>query len=428
MSGFLTLLAVTATVGHAHHHGGSLDPEAYVAEALRAHPSVSAADRRAEAMRARTEPAGALMDPMFSIGIANLPYSPLSFTATPMTGIRFGLSQRFPWPGKLDDAENAATHRADAAAAGADERRNKLAAMVRMVFYDIHFVDVAIDVIRANLEIIQGFVEIADAKYRVGRGLQQDVLKARVTKNQLEERLIDLRRRRAALAVRLNSLMARKATVEIPRLVDVAVTELPPLDLDDLLNTADAERPHLQRLAAEIDAADRTRALADKAALPDFNVGFGYTMRLVDAGRDPVDGADFLSLTAGLQLPVWYGSKQGPLAEAAAKDATAARRTLDAARLDVREVVKTVLDQSPELLRQMELYRRSIIPTTRQTLEADRVAYQVDKVDFLDLLDIEMRLLRFEVDYHRLHVEREKLIVRLAEAVGVAPTALGRAQ
>jgi hypothetical protein len=32
-----------------------------------------------------------------------------------------------------------------------------------------------------------------------------------------------------------------------------------------------------------------------------------------------------------------------------------------------------------------------------------------------------MRLLRFEVEFHRLHVEREKLIVALAEAVGVRP-------
>lgn len=377
-------------------------------------------------MDARIEPAGALMDPMFSVGIQNLPYDPLSLTATPMTGILFGLSQRLPWPGKLSLAEGAASHRAEAAGAGTEERRNRLSAMVRATFYDIHFVDVAIDVIGANLEIIDGFIEITDAKYRVGRGLQQDILKARVTRNQLEERLIGLRRRRAALVVRLNSLMARDVKEEIPTLLDVAVTELPPLDEERLLAKADTARPLLRRLIAEIQAAEQVQALAEKAVFPDFNVALGYRLRVVDADRDPVDGADFLSFSVGLNLPVWYASKQEPLARAAQKDASAAREELASVRLDVEETIETVLEQTPELLKQMELYRRSIIPTTRQTLDADRIAYQVDKVDFLNLLDIEMRLLNFEVDYHRLHVEREKLIVRLAEAVGVPPAELGR--
>ncbi|MEQ9497552.1 MAG: TolC family protein [Deltaproteobacteria bacterium] len=427
MNELLALLALTSTAAAHHHHGGGdLGPEPFVAEAVQAHPSIAAAERRAEAMRARTAPAGALMDPMVSIGVQNLPYAPPSLTATPMTGIRFGISQTFPWPGKRGLAEEAATSRADAADAGTLEQRNRLAAMVRSTFYEIHFVDVAINVIRANLEIIDGFIEIADAKYRVGRGLQQDILKARVTKNQLDERLIGLRRQRATLRVRINSLMARDPGTRIPRLIDVRITELPPLEAEHLLATASEHRPLLRRLAAQIAAADQSRALADKAALPDFNLAFGYTLRLVEAGRDPIDGDDFVSLTAGVNLPVWSSTKQGPLAEAAAKDAAAARRELEAATLDVRETVQTVLEQTAQLLEQMELYRSSIIPTTRQSLDADRIAYQVDKVDFLNLLDIEMRLLSFEVDYHRLHVEREKLIVQLAEAVGVAPSELGR--
>ena len=68
----------------------------------------------------------------------------------------------------------------------------------------------------------------------------------------------------------------------------------------------------------------------------------------------------------------------------------------------------------------MRRYREVIIPSTRQILAADQAAFQVDKVDFPTLLDLEMQLLNFEVDYHRLHVEREKLLVELAEAVGVA--------
>lgn len=418
----------TSSAADAHHHGtpGGSSPEPYVEAAMAAHPTVEAAHHRAEAMRSRISPAGALADPIFTVGIQNLPYDPLSFTATPMTGIRVGLAQSFPWPTKLSLAEEMASFRSKAAAAGTEEQRNRLAAMVREVFYDIHFADVAIDVIATNLKIIDGFVEITDAKYRVGRGLQQDSLKARVVRGQLEERLIGLRRQREALAVRLNSLMARPASTRVPKLLEVAVTDLPKLDATSLLSKAETTRPLLVRLQREITAAERQKALAETAAFPDFTVAIGYTFRLVEPDKDPIDGADFLSLSAGITLPVWYGSKQGPLSRAAREEASAAKQDLEAARLEVSQTVESALAQIPDLLKQMELFRSSIIPTTRQTLDADRIAYQVDKVDFLNLLDIEMRLLNFEVDYHRLHVQREKLIVQMAEAVGVAPADLGK--
>ncbi len=424
----LHLLVMTSTAGgHQHDLGtGGVNPEPYVDQALSVHPGLRAIQRRAEAMKARQKPAGAWMDPLFSVGIANLPYQPLSFTATPMTGIRFGLSQRFPWPGKLDLKEAATTEKAQALVETKEERANQLAAQIRLTFYDVHFVDVTIEVIKKNLKIIDGFVEIADAKYRVGRGLQQDALKARVARGQMEEQMIGLRRRRAALEAQMGSLVAQKEAMSLPSLINVAVTEFPLLGAQALIDLADAQRPLLRSLAHQSQAQQKMRKLADKAAYPDFTVALGYTLRLVEEGRDPVDGADFLSLSAGLNLPIWYGQKQGPLREAAAKEVQAIDREIDAARLEIREVILSALFQIPELMQQMEKYRSSIIPTTRQTLDADRIAFQVDKVDFLNLLDIEMRLLNFEVEYHRLHVEREKLIVRLAQAVGVAPKALGR--
>lgn len=429
MHGLIAWLVVSSTGTGSTPHADlkHRSPEPYVSEALAAHPSLEAAHRRVQAARHRRRPAGALADPVLSVGIQNLPYTPPSVVTTPMTGIRFGISQSFPWPGKRALAEDVASLRADVAQASREEQANHLASRVRATFYDIHFADISIQVIHANLGIIDGFVEITDAKYRVGRGLQQDVLKARVLRNQLEERLLDLRRERAALAVRLNSLMAVEGNPEVPPLVNVAVTELPPLNADALMALAETQRPLLQRLTAQRQTSTRIQDLADKAALPDFSVTFGYTWRLVQADRDPVDGGDFLSLSAGINLPVWYTAKQGPRARAARDDTAAAKADLAAARLEVRSTIHTVLEQGPKLLQQMELYRRSIIPTTRQTFDADRIAYQVDKVDFLDLLDIEMRLLNFEVDYHRLHVEREKLIVRLAEAVGIAPADLRKA-
>ncbi len=404
MSLLFALLVATSTssgAGEHHHDSGPLTPETYVNAAIHAHPSIAAARARAEAMKAHTGPAGALMDPIFSFGIQNLPYSPLSFTATPMTGLRFGLSQRLPWPGKRALLSEATELDADALMVGAEETANGLAARVRDVFYDIHFMDVAIEVITKNLVIIDGFVDIADAKYRVGRGLQQDVLKARVVRGQLQERRADLKRRRIALAVKLNSLIAADTPIEIPNLINVAVSSFMLAPQPSLQREAERTRPLLKRLDLAIAGARKRSNYADKAALPDFTVALGYTLRVVDPARDAINGADFLSVSAAVNLPVWYDQKQGPLATAATMEVLALKRDRDAARLRIAETIRSTLQQIPDLFRQMKVYRDSIIPATRQTLAADRIAYEVGKVDFLNLLDIEMRLLNFEVDYHR---------------------------
>ena len=424
-------LAMSSTAASAHHghHGAGVDAapdvEGFVAIALEAHPSIEAQRRRVAALRQRVEPAGALMDPMFSVALENNPIDRFKFNATPMTGIQLRFSQQLPWPGKRDLRSEAVEHMAEAAGAGVDEQKNAIALAVRSAYYELHFTDVAISVARSNVGIIEDFVAIADAKYRVGKGLQQDPLKARVQRDQIQERLLALVRMRDKQRIRLNNLLARPETTAVPSLIAVPVREIDDgLSADALVRAARTSRPRLVALTKKIEAAGAKERLAHKDLFPDFTVGAGYRIRFPKV--DPVDGANFWTLSLGVNLPVYASSKQDPLARAAHEDAAALREELAVALLEIRQVVEDELQQLPRYVEQMELYRTAIIPNTKQSLEADQIAYQVDRIDFLNLLDIEMRLFNFEVDYHRLHVAREQAIVRIAHAVGVPPDDLIR--
>ncbi len=424
MMGFAVM---TSTVGALHlHHTGDLSPEPYVKRALAASPELRAAQHRARAVAARADAAGALSDPVLSLSVNNLPLPSFSLSSTPMSGLKIGLSQRIPWPSKPGLQEETVAHRADARAAEISERSQNLAAQVRTLFYEVHFVDQAVQVIQKNLKIIEGFVQVADAKYRVGRGQHRSVLEARVIRGQLQTRALELKRKRESLRIRMNSLLAIDAHHPLPSLLHVAVTPLQGLDPQVLFAQAELHNPRLRRLTAQLRAHEKAQARAALEAIPDLSLSVGYTVRLTDPARDPVNGADFLSVSAAIPLPVWYAQKQGPMARAAAQETLASRRSLEAERREIREAIEAALVQIPQLSQQMEQYRTTIIPLVQQTLEADQTAYQVDKIDVLDLLNIEMRLLNFEVDYHRLHAVREQQIVGLARAVGVPPARLGR--
>ena len=414
-------VAISSTVATA------FDVERLVSEALEAHPHVVQVDLQADAARHRVAPAGAWEDPRLEVGVQNLPYDPFSLNATPMSGVRVGLSQRFPWPGKRPLAEAAARAGAEVAKALSEEARNELSAEVRGLYYDLHLIDVSARVIETNLQIVARFIELADAKYRVGAGRQQDFLRARVAKSELEESHIGIEAKRASLLARLSERLARAEPLALGPQLDVAISlPNPALDGDALANLAEAHRPLLHALAGRVEGAQARADLADKAALPDLGVSLAYTFRGDAGGLDPVNGADFLSLGMSVGLPVFHGRKQGPASEAAQVDHSAAQAAVRSARLEIRGVIDEALATLPRLEAQMAKYADEIIPTTAQALEADLTSYQVDKASVLDVLDAQMRLVRYQTDYHRLHVAHEKLVVRLAYAVGVDPREIAR--
>src|SRR2546428_9289438 len=87
--------------------------DALVAEALKQNPEIEAARQRWRAAQERVPQARALDDPEFKIELFNTPEN-LDVTRTENT--IFGLSQRFPFPGKLSIREGMAVKEAEMAA------------------------------------------------------------------------------------------------------------------------------------------------------------------------------------------------------------------------------------------------------------------------------------------------------------------------
>ena len=72
----------------------------------------------------------------------------------------------------------------------------------------------------------------------------------------------------------------------------------------------------------------------------------------------------------------------------------------------------------------VDLYKGGIIPQADQTFQATLSAYQVDKVDFLDLLDSVMSLYRYEIDYARALSDQQRSRAQLEAAAGLDAEAL----
>ena len=183
--------------------------------ALESHPSLKAAEWKAKRAVEISKQAGSWKDPMITFGLVNIPYESFAFNQEPMTGKKVSLMQQVPFPGKLGAKKAAALSEAEAVSEEISELEGYLVKKVKESYDDIFLIDWSIKITNESLNLLSRFVEIAETRYSVGRGIQQDVLKAQVELSKFEERLIKLQFKRVKSVAKLNTLMNRDSNSPI---------------------------------------------------------------------------------------------------------------------------------------------------------------------------------------------------------------------
>ncbi len=388
-----------------------------VAQALEGNPNLAQMKARAEAAAAIPDQAGALPDPTISFNALNLPVDTFDIAQEPMTQMQFGISQALPFPGKLALKEQAARHEAEAAAKSVEETRLTLIRDVKATWWRIFYLDRAIEIVRRNQDLLREFVQIAQTKYKVGEGLQQDVLLAQVELSQLLDREIQLKAARRTQVARLAALMDRPVEQDVQLPAKVEIDLPPPPDETTLHGIADESRPLLARLERELAAADSRVELAKKDLMPDFGVGAAYGIRS-GSNADGSNRPDFLSLRLNMSVPLYAARKQQRAVDQRTSERLGRRFALEDARNQVRQSIATILAEYRQAREQARLYERAIIPQARQTVASMLSGYQVNKVDFLNLVRAQITLYNHETRYWQAISEARQALARLAAAVG----------
>ena len=179
-----------------------------VEEALKSNPEILAAKKKWEVYREKVPQAFALEDPMLGLGITNLPTN-FSFREEDMTMKEISISQKLPFFGKRPLMKEMAEKEAEAVFNEIQERANRIIKEVKTAYYELSHVYRTTEVTQRNKEILEDFAKIAETRYSVGEGIQQDVLKAHVEVSKMVDDLIMLGQRKRALEAKLNALLDR---------------------------------------------------------------------------------------------------------------------------------------------------------------------------------------------------------------------------
>lgn len=384
--------------------------EDLVREALQKNPSVQSALHAVEAQRRRVPQAKSLPDPTVGVGwMGNArPFSVQTGDPSSYRGV--SAMQMLPYPGKLRLRGQIASKEADAASFDYEAIRRRVTADVKTAYYEYWLYDKALQTTLKDKDLLRKLSQIAEARYRVGKGIQQDVLRSQVEISLLLQRLTVLQQQRTTAQARLNTLLARSPEAPLPPAENI---ERSPLDysLDDLYKLAQRSDPSLQREEQMIERDQLAVNLAQKDYDPDLSVGYMYQQRPMMP--------DMHGMTFTINIPVFYKSKQREEVRQASEERLSAESSRDNRQNELNFELKQqylAAKASDELLR---LFSQGVVPQSSLALESSMSSYQVGTVDFLSVLGNFSTVLNYEIDYYRQLANYQSSLARMESMVGV---------
>ncbi len=388
--------------------------ESLVALALANNPEIKAAEERLGMTEEKARQIGSLEDPMLMLGIQNgLLRNPFAFDREPDTAKVIGVTQAIPFYGKRDLRRQGAGFDVEADRLRIEERKLELRRMVKETWYRISAVDRSLEILEKNIDALNDLLRFSETMYGVGKGLQQDVLKAQLERSKMEEMRINLEQQRLSLTATLNTLAYRPVDGALPTIPPATITPLH-LEQQELEALAEAHRPLLKTQAALTEKTLVNRQLADREIYPDFAITLEYMQK--EQGETS-EGDDMYSASLSFNLPVQHDRRLAMIAEAGAEN----RMLREEGRM-LRNQIRLALAESLAALernrRLAALYKDGILGQAASVLETTIASYQAGKTEFMKVLDSQMALFNLEREYHEAVAEYQMQVAILEALVG----------
>ncbi len=387
----------------------NLDLSVLIREAVDHNPEIQAAEQRYRAAQARPSQAGSLPDPMIEGAYHNEPITPFTLGRSDFSFLRFGASQEVPFPGKLSLREDMAARDAEREEQMLRATTLSVISRLTVTYADLAFTYQALEILRRNKSFLQDLQKSSEARYQVGQGIQQDVIKSQVEVSLLTSRLMQLESKREELRATINGLLNRPSLAPLGKPVPLPQSRFT-LTVEDVQALALKHSPELKGAELAIARNELTLSLAQREYYPDLVFKADYMNK---AARLPE-----WEVGVGVKVPLYFWRKQRYGVLEAAAGVCEARNTRQNVIQNLLARIKDLYVQARTAEQLATLYHTAIIPQSRLSFESAAAGYTVGKVDFLTLLNNILVLREAELSYEEQRTEFAKSMAQLEEIVG----------
>lgn len=383
-----------------------------VEEAAKNDPVILSADQAARAATHVAPQVSTLPDPQFtaqqfSVGSPR-PFA--GWTNSEFAYIGFGASQELPYPGKLRLRGEVADRQADALKERTEAVRRDEIEKLKAAYFRLAYLQQTLGILERNDALAQQVAQVAEARYKVGQGNQQDVLKAQ------------LQHTKILYQISMHHQLAGQAQADLKRIVrrpqdspDIVTETLSPTPLQyassELLARIQDQNPEVRERKEMVRKSQSEVSLAHREFRPDFGLSYLYE-------HTSSNTRDYYMLMFNVNFPR-RKRRAAALAEANV-NLEQAKQEQDAQLQESLAEAQRQIVIAQKSEEQLRIYSEGLIPQAKATFDAGMAAYQVGRADFQTLLSSFVDVLNLDLEYQQTLLDHETAMVSIERLTGVS--------
>ena len=326
---------------------------------------------------------------------------------------KFGISQTFPWFGKLQAKKDVAFAKAEAARYAFENKKLQIFYEVKKAYFEFAYVGEALELAKENKSLVEHYEAIARTKYETSTANHPDVIRAQIELAIIDNTIETLSGLKSPLVSQLESAInvsnvSESITFEWPSKIEPVIVKL---DEQVIINDIYSS-PLIQSKDKIIEAGEASVLLAKKKSYPDITVGVDW----INIGKTDADiennGRDAVAVMFGMNIPLW-GNKNNALREEAIANVRGAEFIKVQQFNDQIARVDRILYDIEEAKRNIALYRDVLLPKADVLVETSEAAYRTGTLEFLSLIDAQKLRLKYMLNYERAVVDYMQTIAEL---------------
>jgi len=411
----LWIAVVSLMVAAAARGAESATPlSALLEEAAQNNPDILAARRAWQAAAQVPSQVSTPPDPQVTVQQVSVgsprPFAGYSNSDFAYLGI--GISQDLPFPGKLKLKGEAAEREAAIA-------QNKLESVSRSIFEQIQeayiqiaYIQQTLDVLKQDDRLLQQIESIAEARYRLGQGNQQDVLKAQLERTKLQRELVhhhQIMDTQQALLRKLLNRPAGSPDVSAEPLVETPLH----VAIEDLLAKVRTDNPDVAGQQEVVNRQSLQVEMARKDRYPDFSVQYMWQ-------HTGEQFRDYYMVTFSARIPIYRRRKLHPEMAQAVEELDRTKREYESRVQSTFFEVRNQYIAAQTASEMLKIYREGLIPQALATYQSGLAAYQTGRLDFESLLAEFRDVLQFDEEYWKALADHETALAKIEQMTGVS--------
>ncbi len=384
--------------------------------AIEVSPKIKMLEMKKQAAGNRIEQNSNLPDPMLTLGLANLPVNSFSFTQEPMTGKIVGLSQAFPFPGKLSEQADVNNKDVDIVEQEILDAKNEIRKNVIKSYNELLYERKAIRITNNSKDLLNNIAEVVRTKYYVSTASQQNILKVELEITNISEKIEDLKSKENSQLSMLNALLLRSdnSLISTPEFPEINFHQF---TVDALIDSAVKYRPFLAGIKEVKEKEELKKSLAEYDYYPNFNLALQYSFR-DKITKTNTSLNDFFTVMLGISLPLNYGGKVSSKVEETESIQELYDEQYNMSLQMLRSSFGASIAKLKSLEERIKLVSEGSLILANENLKTTLTSYQVGQVDFLNVIDAQNSLLKIENDLYRLKTDYLNEIAELEFLTG----------